>query len=82
MEKFLKGLLSGDETGIDSVIACSIFSLLIFFTLTVYAVLMDHSSWNPITFATSSGTIIGIGAGGKTVRDKFSNANSPNTTTN
>lgn len=70
---FIRHLLSGDETGVDSVIACSVFALFVFFGISVYVVLHDTASWNPLTYSTSAGAIIGIGATGKTARDRWAN---------
>jgi len=72
MVNFLQTLLSKDESEIDSAIVCGLLSLVAMILMTGYVVFVDRSMWNPLNFATGTATIIGSVAGGKTVRDRFS----------
>lgn len=77
MRLFLSRLLSGDESGVDSVVVGGFASLFVLFGMTVYAGVHDPATWSPVSFVTAAGGIIATFAGGKTVRDRLSQAPAP-----
>ena len=68
---FLHKLLSGAENEVDSVVTAGLLALMTLIALTVFVVVLHPEVWNPITFATGAGTLIGATAGGKTARDHW-----------
>lgn len=70
MTKFLIALVSGDEAEVDSVVFGALLALLAFIGIMIYVAVKDANLFNPVTYSTSALTIIGAGAGGKTLRDK------------
>ena len=69
---FLRALVSGDESGVDSVVFAGLLALGVFLGISVYAAVKEPASWNGITFATGAGAIIATKAASKTARDRWS----------
>lgn len=69
MSKFLIGLLSGDESEVDSVIFFGGAAVIALILISIYIVVQDHTSFNPTSYAASTSGLIGVLAGGKRLRD-------------
>lgn len=68
---FVQRLLSGDETGTDSVVVGGLTALMILCGVTVYAAVRDLATWSPANYGAAVVLILGAMAGGKTARDRW-----------
>lgn len=69
MSKFLKSLFSTNEKEIDSLILGAFLILLVGLGLSIYAIIHDPSTWNPLTYSTGLSALLVALGGGKKLRD-------------
>ena len=77
MDYFAK-LLSKDDNEADVIGFAGLICLAVLCVVTIYVVIVAPQAWNPITFASAVVAHLGGISGGKTIRDRFSDA--PSTT--
>ena len=68
----VRGLFANEETVVDSVIACTLLAMLGLLLFEGWKIFHDPASFSPMSFGTSTATIIGAGGGIKTCRERYS----------
>lgn len=68
---WLLDLFSGNELRVNAVITCGIAALATLIGCTVYVLIQAPTAFNPITYATGAGTLIGAIGAGKGVHDRL-----------
>lgn len=68
---FLRALISGDETSVDSAIFCMLLMLAVFLGISGYLAYTHPETFSLWSFTTSGGSIIGIPVAAKTGRDRW-----------
>ena len=69
---FFQHLISNDELVVDSIVVAGFLVLIFLMGSSLYALLLDHSSWSPLQFGGAASSVIGSMAAGKTLRNAFS----------
>lgn len=69
---FLRALVSGDESEVDSIVFAGLIALVVVLGLAIWAAIYSPKDFSPINLGTGVGSIIGAAAAGKTGRDRFS----------
>ena len=69
---FLRALLSSDDVGADSVIACMLAGTLVYLGISGYVYFVHPELWNPMNFGTGLGLCIAPAAVAKGWRDRLS----------